>query len=251
MLPMTAGIILTIQARLGYIQRTGRYKIFTVAGVALILGRADLDDHAVTGDTSLWTVGAMFFVLGAGLGLIMQNVVLAAQNAVAPTQIGTATSHEQLLPRGRRHRSASPIFGTLFTSRLADNLAGVFARRAGRRCRPASPRRRRWCPPRCRRAGEPLRTAIIDAYANALAPVFWYLVPILAVALRARAVPRGGPAVRRGRHGRPRRGPRGRRLRHRVRDGRRRGRRRRPVRRRTPDPARQRARRRRRARHRR
>jgi hypothetical protein len=32
-------------------------------------------------------------------------------------------------------------------------------------------------------AGEPLKTAIVDAYANSLAPVFWYLVPILAVAL--------------------------------------------------------------------
>jgi hypothetical protein len=32
-------------------------------------------------------------------------------------------------------------------------------------------------------AGEPLRSAIVDAYANSLAPVFWYLVPILAVAL--------------------------------------------------------------------
>jgi hypothetical protein len=32
-------------------------------------------------------------------------------------------------------------------------------------------------------AGDPLRTAIIDAYANSLAPVFWYLVPILGVAL--------------------------------------------------------------------
>jgi hypothetical protein len=31
-------------------------------------------------------------------------------------------------------------------------------------------------------AGEPLRTAIVDAYAGALAPVFWYLVPILVVA---------------------------------------------------------------------
>src|SRR3712207_8188530 len=31
-------------------------------------------------------------------------------------------------------------------------------------------------------AGEPLRSAIVDAYANSLAPVFWYLVPILGVA---------------------------------------------------------------------
>jgi hypothetical protein len=31
-------------------------------------------------------------------------------------------------------------------------------------------------------AGDPLKAAIVDAYANSLAPVFWYLVPILAVA---------------------------------------------------------------------
>jgi hypothetical protein len=31
-------------------------------------------------------------------------------------------------------------------------------------------------------AGDPLKTAIVDAYANSLAPVFWYLLPILAVA---------------------------------------------------------------------
>ncbi|HVI20332.1 MAG TPA: MDR family MFS transporter, partial [Gaiellales bacterium] len=91
MLPMTAGIILTIQGSAGFIQRTGRYKVLTIAGVALILA-AMVWMTTLSGGTSLWTVGSMFFVLGAGLGLIMQNVVLAAQNAVPASQIGTATS---------------------------------------------------------------------------------------------------------------------------------------------------------------
>src|SRR3954465_14532030 len=78
----------------------------------------------LSGDTSLWTVGAMFFLLGAGLGLIMQNVVLAAQNAVPASQIGTATSTNNYF----REVGATPgvaVFGTLFPSRLADNLVAA------------------------------------------------------------------------------------------------------------------------------
>ena len=76
------------------------------------------------------------------------------------------------------------VFGTLFTSRLADNLTGALtdnaaAGGAGRHHLAG----RRSCPSAVKAAGEPLRTAIVDAYANSLAPVFWYLVPILAVAL--------------------------------------------------------------------
>src|SRR5919202_7076288 len=120
MLPMTAGIITTIQGSAGFIQKTGRYKVFTVAGVAVILA-AMVWLTTLTGDTSLWIVGAMFFVLGAGLGLIMQNVVLAAQNAVPATQIGTATSTNNYF-REVGATLGVAVFGTLFTSRLADNL---------------------------------------------------------------------------------------------------------------------------------
>ena len=71
----------------------------------------------LTGDVSLWTVGAMFFVLGAGLGLIMQNVVLAAQNAVGAEAIGTATSTNNYF-REVGATLGVAVFGTLFTSRL-------------------------------------------------------------------------------------------------------------------------------------
>ena len=125
MLPMTVGIILTIQGGAGFIQRTGRYKVFTIAGVALIL-TAMLWMTTLSGRTSLWTVGAMFFVLGAGLGLIMQNVVLAAQNAVSATQIGTATSTNNYF-REVGATLGVAVSGTLFTSRLAAGLSSALA----------------------------------------------------------------------------------------------------------------------------
>jgi EmrB/QacA subfamily drug resistance transporter len=181
MLPMTAGIITTIQGSAGFIQRTGRYKVFTVAGVAVIL-TAVLWMTTLTGDTALWTVGCMFFVLGAGLGLIMQNVVLAAQNAVRADRIGTATSTNNYF-REVGATLGVAVFGTLFTSRLAGNLVGALGAHGQQAAQAGITSPDTLTPSAVKAAGEPLRTAIVDAYADSLAPVFWYLVPILAVAL--------------------------------------------------------------------
>src|SRR4051794_22831703 len=181
MLPMTAGIILTIQGSAGFIQRTGRYKVFTVAGVAVILA-ALVWMTTLSGGTSLWTVGAMFFVLGAGLGLIMQNVVLAAQNAVPAAQIGTATSTNNYF-REVGATLGVAVFGTLFTSRLADNLVGALTVNGPQAAQAGITSADTLTPAAGEAGGGPPRAAGIDAYANSLAPVFWYLVPILAVAL--------------------------------------------------------------------
>jgi hypothetical protein len=181
MLPMTAGIITTIQSSAAFIQRTGRYKLFTVAGV-VVIGAAMAWMSTLSGDTSLWTVGAMFFALGAGLGLIMQNVVLAAQNAVPAEQIGTATATNNYF-REVGATLGVAIFGTLFTTRLAHNLGSAVAAHGGQAVRAGITSPDTLTPAAVKAAGEPLRTAIVDAYASSLAPVFGYLLPILGVAL--------------------------------------------------------------------
>ncbi|MCW2635068.1 MAG: Drug resistance transporter, EmrB/QacA subfamily [Blastococcus sp.] len=180
MLPMTAGIILTIQSSAVYIAKSGRYKVFTVAGVGVIIA-AMIWMTTLTGATSLWTIGGMFFLLGAGLGLIMQNVVLAAQNAVPADQIGTATSTNNYF-REVGATLGVAVFGTLFTSRLADNLTSALAANGEQAARAGITSPDTLVPAAVKAAGEPLKSAIVDAYANSLAPVFWYLVPILAVA---------------------------------------------------------------------
>jgi EmrB/QacA subfamily drug resistance transporter len=180
MLPMTAGIIVTIQSSAASIAKSGRYKIFTVAGVAVIIA-AMVWMTSLSGDTSLWTIGAMFFLLGAGLGLIMQNVVLAAQNAVPADQIGTATSTNNYF-REVGATLGVAVFGTLFTSRLADNLASALVANGEQAVQAGITSPDTLVPSAVQAAGEPLKSAIVDAYANSLAPVFWYLVPILAVA---------------------------------------------------------------------
>jgi EmrB/QacA subfamily drug resistance transporter len=91
MLPMTIGMMTGSIISGQTIARTARYKVFPVVGTAL-LGIALLSLHFVRWDTPLWETMLLMLLLGLGLGGNMQPVILAVQNAVAPREIGVATS---------------------------------------------------------------------------------------------------------------------------------------------------------------
>ncbi|GAA2003135.1 MFS transporter [Nakamurella flavida] len=180
MIPMIIGLIGTLTVSMRQITRTGRYKIFPILGsVVTALGMLWLTTLA--GNTPIWLICAMLFVLGAGLGFIMQVIVLVVQNAVDPRDVGTATSTNNYF----REVGASlgvAIFGSIFTNRLVDSLGAAFVanpeQAATSGLNPAS-----LVPAQVKAVGEPLHTAIVDSYAGALAPVFWYLIPAALVAL--------------------------------------------------------------------
>ncbi|WP_426979813.1 MFS transporter [Pseudarthrobacter sp. O4] len=86
-LPMIAGNLIGSVLSGQLISRTGKWKRYLVAGAVLLiggLGLAGTIDHT----TELWLTG----ILGLGLGLLMQNLVLAVQNTVRATDIGTASA---------------------------------------------------------------------------------------------------------------------------------------------------------------
>ncbi|MFJ3403995.1 MDR family MFS transporter [Promicromonospora sp. NPDC090134] len=179
MLPMMAGVMLTSIVSGFAISKTGRYKMFPVAGLAItILGMIWLT--RLEGGMSLWLFGAMIFVLGAGMGLIMQTIVLAVQNSVDPHELGTATSSNNFF-REIGAAVGTAAFTTVFTSRLTDNLQGVFeglpeGAAPGGGGSSLTPQMVEQLP-------EPLRSGVVDAFADALAPAFWYLVPLVVVGL--------------------------------------------------------------------
>jgi hypothetical protein len=106
----------------------------------------------------------------------MQTIVLAVQNSVDPHEIGTATSTNNFF-REIGAAVGTALFSTLFTTKLADNLAGVFAGApagsgdSGAGLTPAA----------VQALPEPYKAGVIDAFTNALAPSFWYLVPVILV----------------------------------------------------------------------
>jgi EmrB/QacA subfamily drug resistance transporter len=90
-LPMIAGNLIGSVASGQLISRTGKWKRYLVAGSVLLiagLGLTGTIDHT----TELWRTGAYTAVLGLGLGMVMQNLVLAVQNTVKATDIGTASA---------------------------------------------------------------------------------------------------------------------------------------------------------------
>ncbi|QCB93994.1 MDR family MFS transporter [Cellulomonas shaoxiangyii] len=173
MLPMMAGVMITSIASGLAITRTGRYKAFPVVGLGVtVLGLIWLT--RITGDMSMWLFGAMIFVLGAGMGLVMQTVVLAVQNSVDPSEIGTATSANNFF-REIGAAVGTALFSTIFTSRLSDRLAGAF----GDAPAGTAPESSGLTPAAVEALPEPVRSGVVDAFADALAPAFWYLVPLV------------------------------------------------------------------------
>ncbi|GAB4062656.1 MDR family MFS transporter [Angustibacter speluncae] len=179
MLPMMVGLMGTSIASGLAITRTGRYKAYPVAGTVVTAAAMGMMT-SLSADTPIWLVCAFLLVLGAGLGLIMQVIVLVVQNSVAPDAIGVATSTNNYF----REVGASlgvAVFGTIFTSRLTENLTGVFTA-AGASATDAATATATIDPQVLDQLPDVVREGVVTAYADALAPVFWYLLPFISIA---------------------------------------------------------------------
>jgi EmrB/QacA subfamily drug resistance transporter len=110
------------------ISRTGRYKAFPVAGLALMtVGLLGLS-RIGTG-TSTATAGLLLAVFGIGFGLVSQVLTVAIQNAVDRRDLGVATASANLF-RSLGGSVGVALFGAVFASRLGtgpEHLAGVGA----------------------------------------------------------------------------------------------------------------------------
>lgn len=179
MLPMMVGLIGTSIASGVLITRTGRYKIFPIVGT-LLTAAAMVALTTLTAETPIWLICVFLFVFGAGLGLIMQVVVLVVQNAVPAAQIGTATSTNNYF-REVGAALGVAVFGAIFTNRLTQNLTDVFSA-AGASPEDAATSTATIDPQVLATLPDEVRDGIVNAYADALAPVFWYLLPFIGLA---------------------------------------------------------------------
>ncbi|MEU9432259.1 MFS transporter [Streptomyces sp. NPDC048252] len=177
MLPMVAGLLLASTASGQIVSRTGRWKVFPVAGTGvttlglLLLHR--LDEHSSTG-----VMSACFFVFGLGLGLVMQVLVLIVQNAVGYEDLGVATSGATFF-RSIGASFGVAIFGTIFSGRLGDKLTDAFE---GVQLPSGISVDGLESDPRgIAELPSTLRPQALDAYASAITDVFLYAAPVALV----------------------------------------------------------------------
>jgi DNA-binding MarR family transcriptional regulator len=178
LLPMVIGMLLTSVGSGQLIARTGRYKVYPIAGtavltIALIL-LSRLDETTAT-----LTMNLYFFTLGFSLGLIIQVLVIAVQNSADYADLGAATSGATFF-RSIGGSFGVSVFGAIFANQLTANLAGAL--------------RGVTLPPgfsaaaiesdRSLLAGLPpaVQHDILHAYSVSLHPVFLTAVPVAIVA---------------------------------------------------------------------
>ncbi|HEX4402925.1 MAG TPA: MDR family MFS transporter [Galbitalea sp.] len=89
-LPLMVGLLIASIGSGQIISRTGKYRIFPVTGT-LILAAGYIVLTFLTYDKPLWFIFIAMFLIGLGLGQMMQTLTLASQNSVLPTQMGVAT----------------------------------------------------------------------------------------------------------------------------------------------------------------
>lgn len=177
MLPMMGGIVGASIVCGQLISRTGRYRIHPLLGCALsavgmwLLSRLETDTPRL--HYSVWMA-----VLGAGIGMVMPVLVLAVQNSVRPSDLGTATSANNYF-RQIGGSVGAAVFGTLFADRLTDALADRLPADTGG----ALPAAEAITPQLVHSLPPALRDAYIQAYADAMPRIFLYLVPVLVLGL--------------------------------------------------------------------
>lgn len=180
MIPMMAGMMGSSIISGILVSRSGRYKAYPIAGIAIVI-LALLAMTTLAASTPIRLICAFLAVFGIGLGLVMQIIVLVAQNAVPADTIGTATSTNNYF-REVGASLGTAVFGALFTTRLTERLLDVFSG-AGANAADAQASASSIDPQTLAALPEPVRKGIIGAYADALAPVFWYVIPFMAVGL--------------------------------------------------------------------
>ncbi|GAA4149595.1 MFS transporter [Actinomadura keratinilytica] len=179
-LPLVAAMLVTSTVSGQIVTRTGRYKVFPVAGM-LLAGVAMYLLSQLHTDSGELVIGVDLAVLGLGLGLTMQILLLAAQNAAAPADLAATTSGVSFF-RNLGGAMGVAGFGAVLTNRLTSELTDRMA--AAHVSAPAGGQHL-GSPDQIHALPEPFRGWVLDSFTAALQHVFLFGIPITVVGLLA------------------------------------------------------------------
>jgi len=120
LIPLMIGILTFTVTSGRLITKTGRYKKYPVSGTLLMAFGVYLMSTAHV-STPYWQIAIFAVIIGGGLGLCMQTIVIAVQNAVEFKDLGIATSSNTFF-RSLGGAFGTAIFGTILSNRVAENL---------------------------------------------------------------------------------------------------------------------------------
>lgn len=180
-IPMIAGLFVSSTVSGQVITRTGRWKAWLIAGGVLVTAGLGLLG-TIRYDTEYWHIAIFMALLGLGIGMMMQNLVLCTQNQVEPGDLGAASSTVTFFRSlgGAVGVSAlGAVLGNRITDYVKDGLAdlgpkGAALGHAGTGGGGI---------PDLSTMPAPIRTVVESAYGHGVADVFLYSAPMALLAL--------------------------------------------------------------------
>jgi EmrB/QacA subfamily drug resistance transporter len=178
LLPLMTGIMATSITSGRVIARTGRYRAWPIAGMAVSASGMFLLS-LMDADTPRWQSSMSMLVLGVGIGMVMQVLILAVQNAVEFRDLGVATSASTFF-RQMGGSFGVAIFGAILSSTVSRELPALLPADLPRGDSGAmaellnSPERIRGLP-------QPIAHAVIEALSRGVHAVFLWAIPVLLV----------------------------------------------------------------------
>jgi len=182
LLPLMAGVLVTSVLSGRLVTRYGRYRVFPIVGtgtatVGMFL-LSQMGAHA-----PFWLLALSAFILGAGIGGVLQVLVISVQNSVDPKQVGSATSISMFF-RSIGGAFGTAAFGAFWAAQLtrqlslaADGLPPAVSERVrGSGTEIASSMTG------IRELPDPAREAVMSAITVSIDRTFLYAVPVMAVA---------------------------------------------------------------------
>ncbi|MFC8143807.1 MFS transporter [Streptomyces paradoxus] len=180
-IPMIAGLFISSTVSGQVITRTGRWKGWLVGGGVLVTAGLGLLG-TIRYDTEYWHIAIFMALLGLGIGMMMQNLVLCTQNQVAPSDLGAASSTVTFFRSlgGAMGVSAlGAVLATRITDYVKDGLAGLGPKGAALGHAGTGEGNI----PDLSTMPAPIRTVVESAYGHGVADVFLYSAPLALLAL--------------------------------------------------------------------
>src|SRR5919202_2683260 len=176
--PMIVGLMMTTVGSGIAIPKTGRYKIFPILGTGLLtVGMILL--ATLSGATSNVLILLYMLLVGIGIGFVMQVLVIVIQNAVEHQDLGTATSSASFF-RSIGGTFGTSIFGAVFASQVARRMpqdvhTGALSGMSPTTLMSDGPAQLRELP-------ATIHAGVIEAFAKSIDTVFFWAVPLVALA---------------------------------------------------------------------
>lgn len=123
LIPMSIGMLISSIGAGQIVSKTGRYKVFPIVGTGVVTLAMFLLGH-LTPATSSAFISFCLFLIGFGMGCVMQIVTLAVQNSISREDMGTGSTATVFF-RSLGGAVGSAAFGALLSARLAVNLPGM------------------------------------------------------------------------------------------------------------------------------